>query len=468
MPSSLAGRLIFWMLGGSFLLVLVTSGILYWGIIQVLQGADDQILEKRMQAMRLLVQDGNPDAAIIAHEVDEELEGPRQIFIRVAWPAGNFLQETQSMSKVLPAEVFPDVTHAPAGSLASESVSSGAGRNYRLLAVRVPVGSTGRITDATIQVATETTLDAQLLSWYRRLLAGVIGAAALACVLGGVLIVRRSLEPLQSISLATSAIGTRTLDYRLPLEGLPDELRDLGLRFNEMLARLEISYTGLQHYADNIAHELRSPVNRMLLESEVALLKSRTKGQYREAIESNVESCRQLRDIVQSLLFLARVDSKRAELESECVDVNGEIESLRDYFEASADELGVRLGAHCDGALAASLDRTLFKRAISNLISNAIAHTPRGGEISISAAAHDGWIEIAVSDTGAGIAKEHLPHIFERFYRADEVRNSGGQRLGLGLAIAKSIIELHGGRIRIESETGKGTIARISIPEHAA
>lgn len=467
-PTSLAGRLMLWSLGASLFLVAVTSAVLYWGTISIVHYADDQVMEKRMQAMRLLLQDGRPDTAMIAHEVDEELEGPRQIFIRVMWPKGGLTQETQQMSKVLPVSLFPDATAAPGGTKLIGSLEMPDGRSFRTLAVRIPVGSHQNTSDGIIQVAMETTLDAEMLGWYRRLLVSVIAAAALACVLGGILMVRRELEPLRQITAATSTIGTRNLDYRLPLQGVPDELAALGEKFNEMLGRLEVSYDGLQHYADNIAHELRGPVNRILLESEVTLLKARSKAQYREAAEANIESCRQLREIVQSLLFLARADSRRTELQCERLNLENLLQGICEYYDAAAAERGISLTSSCRVAHTADLDRTLILRALGNLVSNAKAHTGQGGRIAIQAEPVDGGYEISVSDTGKGIAPEHLPHVFDRFYRADGVRTAGENGVGLGLAITKSIVELHGGTATIESALGQGTTVTLLFPRRAA
>jgi two-component system heavy metal sensor histidine kinase CusS len=461
---SLAGRLMIWFLAASFLLVLIASAILYWGTVEALRSADEQVLQKRAEALHTVVADGNLDAALISHEVNEELTGPRQVFVRLISPAGETIDETQQMSRAVPRNLFP-ISPADGGFLELETPD---GRTFLAYTIHVRLGSVDTAPVGLIQAASDTTYDEQALAWFEKLLMAVITAAALACALTGWFIVRRELAPLTAIRDAASQIDKKTLSHRLTLDGLPAEIGDLGQQFNAMLERLQTAYEGLRQYADNVAHELRSPVNRMLLGSEVVLTKKRSSKGYREALESNMEECQQLKEMVERLLFLARAENTDVALDRKHLEVTDEIEIIRNLFEASAEEAGLSLDASCEPNLAICADRVLFQRAISNLVANAIAHTAAGGRVSISARAADGAVAIIVADTGRGIAPEAQKHVFDRFYRADAVRSNKGAHLGLGLPIAKSIIDLHGGTISLDSQLNCGTSLTVRMPSAAS
>jgi two-component system, OmpR family, heavy metal sensor histidine kinase CusS len=233
---------------------------------------------------------------------------------------------------------------------------------------------------------------------------------------------------------------------------------------NAMLHELEGANEGLQQYADNVAHELRNPVNKMLLASEVALTRARTPDEYQDTLVSIVEESQRLSSIVGSLLFLARARRTRVDLERHQIDVSTELDTIRSFFDGAAEEAGITLTVKCPANVALDVDRTLFQRALSNLISNAIAHTPAGGSIGIEAEVSDDRVTIDVIDTGEGVADEEQARVFDRFYRADKARIATSGRLGLGLPIAKSIMDLHGGAIALRSKLGHGTVVTLTFP----
>jgi signal transduction histidine kinase len=233
---------------------------------------------------------------------------------------------------------------------------------------------------------------------------------------------------------------------------------------NAMLVDLEAANEGLQQYADNVAHELRNPVNKVLLASEVALSRPRAAEEYQDTLVSIVEECQRLSSIVGSLLFLARARRTRVDIERQPIDVGVELERIRVYFEAAAQEGGVRLTLVSEPELKLNVDKTLFQRAVSNLVSNALAHTPAGGAVTLRAAGDRQHVTIHVQDTGEGVSEEAQARIFDRFYRVDAARSASSGRIGLGLPIAKSIMELHGGAISIRSRLGEGAIVTLDFP----
>lgn len=461
---SLGARLVGWFFASSMLLIIVTGLIFYWTTQSGLQWADDELLDKRVHTISAILGSAKPDEDQIDHEVSEEMEGPRQIFIRVVIPPNTISHETPNMLDVLPVENFPDVRKSPYNFVSNADVTGRDGRLFRTVVTRVRTSPAFGVTEAYIQVATDVSLDQQVLGWYRILLVVVIIGGFFVCGLFGWLIVEHELRSLRSITAATAQIGASNLAYRLKLDGVPRELRELGWQFNRMLERLEVTYDGLKHYADNVAHELRTPLNKMLLGSEVTLRKVRTIEEYQEAIESNIEECEALTKIVKGLLFVARAENAQLKLQREEVDLSKELKTLLDYYESSASDGGISLKLECDTGIRASVDTAVFQRAVANLISNAISHTQSGGEVLLAVVRTSDGIALSVKDTGEGIAADHLPHLFDRFYRADAVRASSTDRVGLGLAITKSIIELHGGNIGVVSELGKGACFTILMP----
>jgi two-component system, OmpR family, heavy metal sensor histidine kinase CusS len=239
-------------------------------------------------------------------------------------------------------------------------------------------------------------------------------------------------------------------------------------RHGEMIARLEAAQAALRHYADNVAHELRSPINKILVGSEVVLSRARSIEDYQEALLSNMEESQSLARIVDSLLFMAKAEHVGGQLDRHPVRVARELALIESFYEATAAEAGVAITMSCDPDLVFWLDRVLFQRAISNLVSNAISHTPPGGSVGVMATADESGLSVAVTDTGEGIAAEVRERIFNRFYRADEARSATSGRFGLGLPITKSIVDLHGGAITLRSEVGLGTTVALAFPASAA
>jgi two-component system heavy metal sensor histidine kinase CusS len=254
------------------------------------------------------------------------------------------------------------------------------------------------------------------------------------------------------------------LRERIRAEGYPSELAALARTFNEMLDRLEGSFEQISRFSADIAHDLRTPVNNIRGEAEVALARARTIDEYREVLESSLEETVRLSELIGDLLFLARAESPLTQLRRQSVDVGELLAIVEEYYEATASEGGISLVTAADAeSLTAELDRSLMLRAVSNLVSNAIAHTPSGGSVTLGASQANGHICIRVSDTGNGIPAEALPRVFDRFFRVDPSRSKTSGGTGLGLAIVQSIVNLHGGRAEISSELGRGTCVTLRI-----
>jgi two-component system heavy metal sensor histidine kinase CusS len=454
-PSSLAFRLSCWYSASAFILILAATSFLYWALITNLDREDDQMLADKVQVFKRLLRERPGDLPSLRQEVEWEstIRQNVQMFVRVLDGQGAILMETPGMTERLPATVFPDTGITPNSG---REIVTPDGKSFRLLAEK-----TGQ---QTIQVALDRTYEEDLLTRYRHSLWVALGVGLLGCALVGFQIARRGLRPLMEITRTAARIRSTTLNERIEAAGLPLELSTLAQTFNEMLDRLEESFQRLSRFSADIAHELRNPVNNLRGEAEVALGKSRTPEEYRGVLESCLEECGRLSGMIDGLLFLARAENPRMQIERQDVDLAGELAAVREFYEPAAAESGIQLRVEAPSMLTASLDRVLFQRAVGNLVTNALAHTGRGGTIHLRAFRHNNSACVEVTDTGSGIDAVHIPHLFDRFYRADPARPSANGRVGLGLAIVKSIAHLHGGTAKIESTVGQGTTVRLSFP----
>jgi two-component system heavy metal sensor histidine kinase CusS len=289
---------------------------------------------------------------------------------------------------------------------------------------------------------------------FRHMLALAMALAALATAGLGWIATRRGLIPLHRVAEMAASISAERLGTRLQSNAVPAELSALVAAFNAMLARLDQAFQRLSDFSSDIAHELRTPVSNLMTQTQVALSRARDADEYRDILHSNLEEYERLARMIGDMLFLAKADNRLIVPKRETVDLQQEVARLMEFHEVLASDRGIRLAAM--GAVVVAGDRLMLQRAISNLLSNAIRHTPAGGTVSITLAPDQGGAIIAVENPGAGIAPEHLPHLFDRFYRVDPARREGAEEnSGLGLAIAKSIIEAHGGRVSAASSEGR-------------
>jgi two-component system heavy metal sensor histidine kinase CusS len=467
-PWSLAARLTAWYAGSAFVLVLAATGSLYWALVASLDRDDDASLAGAARAVRAALRQKSDDPAWPSLEAEVLREGqpPEKIFLRLLREDGSVVVQTPGMEEMLPASAFPPPVAAEVEPGAGTDLRSPAGKPYRALAARARVGGDGGPARV-VQVALDRTQEEELLAGFRRSLWLVLGLALVACTLAGYEIARRGLRPVAEVTDMARRIRPATLGQRLASAGLPAELRVLADTFNGMLERLEDSFGRLARFSADIAHELRTPVNNLRGEAEVALGKPRTPEEYREVLGSCLEECGRLSRLIDNLLFLARAEDPKTEVARERVDVAAELAGVQEFYEAAAAEAGVRLAVAPEGEPAALVNRPLFQRAIANLVANALAHTPPGGTITLTAGRDGDFVRVEVADDGPGIDPEHLPHLFDRFYRADPARASAGGRVGLGLAIVKSIAELHGGRVSLSSRPGHGTRVSLHFPTSA-
>jgi two-component system heavy metal sensor histidine kinase CusS len=233
-----------------------------------------------------------------------------------------------------------------------------------------------------------------------------------------------------------------------------------------MLSRIHVSYNRCSQCAEEMAHELRNPIQVLMGEAEVALSRERTAEEYRQVLESSLEEFNRLARMINELLFISRAENPHMAIQPSHIDLCSELQAVRDFYEAQSDAQGILIMLRCDGNVIIEADPQLVRRAVSNLVANAVVHTPSGGKIQLAAKEdkENNVAEITVRDNGCGISGEILPHIFDRFYSIDKKCNFPLHGIGLGLPIVRSIMNLHAGSVGIKSTPGDGTTVVLRFP----
>jgi two-component system heavy metal sensor histidine kinase CusS len=334
------------------------------------------------------------------------------------------------------------------------------GQHYRGIAAPVATGLADGL-PVTVAVAIDIVHHQEFMqSFQRTLWAFIAAAAALAGVLGWAA-ARHGLAPLRNMREQTNAVTAQHLSYRLPVQAMPVELSQLAQSLNDMLSRLEAAFGRLTAFSSDIAHELRTPVSNLMTETQVALSRERSTAEYQRILESNAEEFDHLGRMIADMLLLAKADNGLFIPNLQTLQLASEVRALFDYYDAVADEKGVKFTLEGDGTLGA--DRLMLRRALGNLLSNAIRHATPHTAVEVSIQAGVKSIEICVLNTGDAIAPEHLERVFERFFRVDPSRQISSEGTGLGLAITKSIVAAHGGTITVTS-SDKDTVFRVFLP----
>jgi len=442
-------------LAGLILVILATAA-LYLLLVSELDKSTELFLGDKLNVLRTMLRE----------EVELETAARRyeQFYIRLLDDRNKPLMTTPGMAEELDLSQLaqrtrghPDVAIPMKGSH---------GQALRVATAAAPAGAPPTHT-ITIQIAIDVSQKEALLARFR-LMSWVIMLGTLAIFpVVGYQIARQGIRPVEEMAATARRISSTHLGERILTEGYPFELASLAGTFNEMLDRLEDSFDRISKFSADIAHDLRTPVNNIRGEADVALARARTIDEYRDALESSLEEAVRLSDLIANLLFLARTESPLMHLRREQVDVADLLNGVQEYYEASAADGGISLSTRfADRPVIAELDRTLMQRAVGNLVSNAVAHTPSGGSVVLATSSESAVVRIEVADSGIGIPQEALPRVFDRFFRVDPSRSQASGGTGLGLAIVQGIMLLHGGRVEIVSQPGKGTRVTLSMPAY--
>jgi two-component system, OmpR family, heavy metal sensor histidine kinase CusS len=453
-PRSVAFQLILLFTLAAALLLSCGLGVFYSIVVRHAFAEDNPVLADKMFALSADLRENGPK--VFAEEVTAHRAGSHTPYwIRILDSQSRAIAETPEMGGLIPTEIFP-VAREPAEAIRARKEYRTGGKLFSVVAFNEHFGGEAY----TLQVAQDRSSDEQVERNFALLFIAVLLGGVVASALIAVLVTQRGLRPLREMTEALGRIGPDQLKERVGSTGWPRELQPLAIAFDDMLKRLDDSFTRLSQFSADLAHELRTPIANMLGETQVALTRDRSAAEYRETIESAVAECERLSRIVDNLLFVARVDGAREPIARKWFDARAAVEKIAAFYHPVADDHNVTINCSGDGQIYADPD--LFERVVGNLLDNALRFTPEHGSIHIALSKCNHHLEVAVSDTGCGIAPEHLPHVFDRFYRAESSRSSDGA--GLGLALVKSIVDLHRGSATIESAVNYGTTVKLTFP----
>lgn len=422
---------------------------LYRGLERELMRRDDAALVYRVDQLRTFLSDSDTLEQIRRKpELFENMLGNRESLLTVGAPGQEPLLVVNpgglDVPSLQPVEAgrplrLADVRHYPGVD----------GVPLAALSASMNAGDLGPLQVVTGRLMTERTA---VLANYRMMVFVFASIAAVALAACGYWLVGRGLRPLRRLARHTQRIGVGNLAERLDSKGAPTELLPMIEAFNRMLERLATGFSQLSQVSTDMAHELRTPINNLLGETQVALQQHRSVEDYQQLLASNVEELERLARMLENMLFLARTDPEAALRQCQTLDAGSEIERIADYFEGPAAEVGITIRTEGGGAVCA--DAILLRRALANLCANALRYGAPDSELLIRASPSTGGISLSVINSGPTIAAEHLSRLFERFYRVDASREHSAQSNGLGLSIVATIMTLHQGRYSVRSEQG--------------
>jgi heavy metal sensor kinase len=279
----------------------------------------------------------------------------------------------------------------------------------------------------------------------------------------GYLLARKALQPVDRMRLLTQQITAQSLDQRLPVEAARDELGLLAETINGMIGRLERSFNEIRRFTADASHELRTPLTAIRAETEIALTRQLNAQECNQLLGSILEECERLTQLTDQLLALSREDTL-AHQPPEPVDLTALVQDIVETLHPVAEAKALQLSVSEKSPITLQGDHNRLRQVFFNLLDNAIKYTPQGGRVEVRINHQDHLAVVIIADTGIGIAVEHIPHVFDRFYRVDKARTRKAGGTGLGLSIAESIILAHGGRIKLESTQGQGTTCIVTLP----
>lgn len=438
----------------SFALIQFSASVyLYWSLQQDILAQNQAELVEHLREVQLVTLD-DKSKVIPSPQWQSHVLSREGIYMRILNTHDLIISESHDM--VAPSNIFPKPTLPKKAAI----WVSPNGKKYMLMATQV--ASRYPNDSKVIQVALDLSSSEEQFYAYRKKLMGVWLITVFAAIAIGYIGMRQGLSELRQIAQTAERINASHFDEDLSsIHPMPKELKELTTAFDAMITRLRNSFGQLSRFSGDLAHEFRTPLNNLMSATSVILSRQRTIDEYRELIEQSMEQYESMNHLIEAMLFLARAENKEIQQKFQAVDISIEFEKTIDFFEILADEKGISLLKQ--GNVQFVADPALLRRLLSNLVANAVRYCSKGDTITLKANQPTlNKVILEVIDTGEGIDPKHLPYLFDRFYQVNNSRSDGN--VGLGLTIVKSIIELHGGHIKILSKRGIGTIIRMEFP----
>ncbi len=437
-PRALSLRLALMFALVSALLLGAIGFYLYHSLQREIAWRDDQALLGRVQRMQAILADSQSITALRERpQLYENMLGNRDNLLWVLDAAGQVLIEINP----------PGVAHPTLPATSTAQLADGDSSEPLRLAWQDVSGGEQRLTLIAGKLLGER--DAMLAA-YRMKLWLALGCGMLLAFVLGWLVSQRGLRPVRELARRSAAIDSQHLHLRLNEVQATKELQGLSHALNQMLARLESGFAQLSRFCEDLAHEMRTPLSNLMGHTQQTLQRERSVAEYQDLLVSNAEEYERLARMIDSMLFLARTEQAQAAITCQPIDLQALAEQLCEYFEGLAEERDMPLVNQASGEWLADPD--LLRRALANLLANALRYGQPGTAITLSSRHEGSRLELWVHNHGKPIAAEHLPNLFERFYRCDPARSGAGDSGGLGLAIVRSIMQLHGGQVLVESD----------------
>jgi two-component system heavy metal sensor histidine kinase CusS len=451
-PISLTLRVLLFVTAAIGLSLLLNAALILSSIKHHFVEQDADELRVITQSIAHALRQANRNATQLSDALSHAVSGHHGVYYQVENKAGQLLYRTQGTDFAQSTESFPPVQVINGDSL---RIWQSDGKIYRGVVTPVSSGSE----EFRVTAAIDMDFHLQFLIGFRESLWLIMLGTGIVTLLATWFGIHQGHLPLRGLSRSMREIQTNRLHVRVDPDTVPIELEELVQSFNHMIGRLEEGFERLSHFSSDIAHELRTPLTNLITQAQVTLSKVREPEAYRELLYSSLEELERLAKMVGDMLWLAKCDNDLIKPVLVPLDLAQEFRELFDFFGALAAENRIELALE-GHAPEIEADRELLRRALSNLLSNAIRHTPVGGTVRVSlAVSEDGMIKVSVANPGIDITPEHLPKLFDRFYRVDPSRQRQSEGTGLGLAIAKSIIESHDGHLTVQSAHGMTTFA---------
>jgi two-component system heavy metal sensor histidine kinase CusS len=456
--NSLSARLMFYSFIMTFTLLIGSWIVMYFFAKQGLRLQDEGALKDRMSTVRaLLIAERGPSERL-RQRVEREWYAKdfERIFVRISDANHHEVIETPHLKDQNPQALAWLNTLAFDRSAQDLPRRLEDGDNiYQGASFNVSIPESAQIYQ--VEIALDRSSEHSVLAHLRLSFILLLVIGGVASLWTGRAVVKIALRPIQDVSLIAARVNSDRLNERIDPQTLPQEFTELAVTMNDMLDRLNESFSRLTRFSEDMAHELRTPVNNLLGSMEVGLARERSVGEYQNLLGSGIEECGRLKRIIDSLLFIARTSDPAQKLEKQRLNLADELSAIVAFYEASAEEQQVKLRLEGTQDVYVISDRIHLQRCIGNLLSNSIRHSPSGSEIIIRVESSKAWIAVKVVDAGCGIPNEALSRVGERFFRVEASRAKIYGGTGLGLSIVKSIVQIHGGHMQVESTEGHGT-----------
>ncbi|WP_234083198.1 Cu(+)/Ag(+) sensor histidine kinase [Enterobacter quasiroggenkampii] len=461
-PFSLALRLTFFISLSTILAFFAFTWFMLHSVEKHFAEQDISDLQQISTTMhRILHSPADPDQKKIS-KIKESIASYRNVAVLLLDPHGNTLFSSTQGAALRPAMKTADFSeHRRAQDVFLWTVEDPANpvhagsdmkmETYRIIASSGTATLQGKTQDYVMLIGLSINFHLHYLEALKKNLLAIAAVISLLIILVIRIAVRQGHLPLRNVSNAIKNITSENLDARLEPSRVPVELEQLVISFNQMIEKIEDVFTRQANFSADIAHEIRTPITNLVTQTEIALSQNRSPKELEDVLYSSLEEYNRMTRMVSDMLFLAQADNNQLIPDRVMFDLSAEVMKVFDFFEAWAEERHIELTFNGMPCLIEG-DPQMFRRAINNLLSNALRYTPAGKTVTVSLRKQDNDVELVTENPGTPIPPAHLPKLFDRFYRVDPSRQRKGEGSGIGLAIVKSIVTAHHGKVRVESD----------------